>query len=368
MRIDFFLLCILLWTSQFVSAQLSGTIEDVDTKERMEYATAALFNELDSTLVTGVISDETGLFNIEDIRRGNYYLEVSFVGYQMKSISGIQISNRGEAKNLGVIQLAISNQLNEVVVRGDAATVVNKIDRQVFDAKKFQNAQGGTATDLVKNLPSISVDGLGEISVRGSSGFVVLLNGKPVQGNATTLLNQLPANAIERVEVVTAPSAKYDPEGKAGILNIITKKGATNGTFAQVNIKGGLPSIEDYDNAEYAQRYGIDATYNIRSDQWNISLGANYQRNDLAGRREGNVFTIIDDRKTQFPSDGERSFDEVNYSGRFTIDFTPNSTNTYSLGFYAGKRSKTMVFPRYARMLILSIGCPFVIMKNSKTT
>lgn len=339
MRLNFLLLNFLL-ISNFITAQLSGTIEDIATHERMEYATAALFNEIDSTLVTGVISDAKGLFKIESIRRGNYYLEVSFVGYQMKFISAIQINNRGEVKNLGIIQLSISNQLNEVVVRADAATVVNKIDRQVFDAKKFQSAQGGTATDLVKNLPSISVDGLGEISVRGSSGFVVLLNGKPVQGNATTLLNQLPANAIERVEVVTAPSAKYDPEGKAGILNIITKKGATNGTFAQVNVKAGLPSLEDYDNAEYAQRYGVDATYNIRSDQWNISLGANYQRNDLAGRREGNVFTIIEDRKTQFPSDGERSFDEVNYSGRFTVDFTPDSTNTYSLGFYAGKRSK----------------------------
>lgn len=340
MRTYFIFLCFLLWTSQFVSAQLIGTIQDIGTSERMEYATAALFNEIDSTLVTGVISDDTGLFTIEDIRRGNYYLEVSFVGYELKSIGNIQIYNRGEAKDLGIIQLSISNQLNEVFVRGDAATVVNKIDRQVFDAKKFQNAQGGTATDLVKNLPSISVDGLGEISVRGSTGFVVLLNDKPVQGNATTLLNQLPANAIERVEVVTAPSAKYDPEGKAGILNIITKKGVVNGTFAQVNVKAGLPSIEDYDNAEYAQRYGVDATYNIRNDQWNISLGANYQRNDLAGRREGNVFTIIEDRKTQFPSDGERSFNEVNYSGRFTVDFTPDSTNTYSLGFYAGKRSK----------------------------
>lgn len=306
----------------------------------MEYAAAALFNELDSTLVTGVISDINGFFTIEDIRKGNYFLEVSFVGYQLKSISTIEINSRGESKDLGRIELTISNQLNEVIVRSDAATIINKIDRQVFDAKKFQNAQGGTATDLVKNLPSISVDGLGEISVRGSTGFVVLLNGKPVQGNATTLLNQLPANAIERVEVVTAPSAKYDPEGKAGILNIITKKGATNGTFAQVNVKGGLPSFEDYDNAEYAQRYGADVTYNIRSDQWNISLGANFQRNDLAGRREGNVFTILNDRKTQFPSDGERSFDEVNYSGRFTVDFTPDSTNTFSLGFYAGKRNK----------------------------
>ena len=226
------------------------------------------------------------------------------------------------------------------MVEGERATVINKIDRQVFDTKKFQNSQGGSATDVVRNIPSVTVDGLGEISVRGSTGFVVLLNGNPVQGNASTLLNQLPANAIERVEVITAPSAKYDPEGKAGILNIITRKGAADGAFAQINMKGGFPSIEKYDNAEPHQRYGVDATYNVMNGHWNVSLGANYQRNDLGGRREGDIFTIIGDTLTRFPSEGERSFDEVNYSGRFTVDFTPDSLNTYSFGFYAGKRQK----------------------------
>jgi len=227
-----------------------------------------------------------------------------------------------------------------VVVITESATVINKIDRQVFDAKKFQNAQGGSATDVLRNLPSVSLNGLGEIQVRGTSGFVVLLNGKPVQGNPTTLLNQLPANSVERIEVITAPSAKYDPEGKAGILNILTKKGAANGTFAQVNLRAGMPSIESYDNADAAQRYGLDATYTLRTDKWNFAFGANYQRNDLAGRREGDVSTIINDTLTQFPSDGERSFDELNYSGRFTIDYTPDERNNFSLGFYGGKRSK----------------------------
>lgn len=184
------------------------------------------------------------------------------------------------------------------------------------------------------------MDSQGEISVRGSTGFMVLLNGKPIQGNASNLIAQLPANAIQKVELITAPSSKYDPEGKAGIINILTNRGAANGAFGQVNIKGGLPSIETYGNAISHKRHGIDATYNVRTDTWNISLGANYQRNDLGGRREGDVFTIIDDTKTQFPSTGERSFDETNYSGRFTVDFTPSSVNTYSFGFFAGKRSK----------------------------
>ena len=176
--------------------------------------------------------------------------------------------------------------------------------------------------------------------MRGSSGFVVLLNGKPLQGNASALMAQLPANTIESVEVITAPSAKYDPEGKAGILNIITKKGIIDLAFGQINLQGGFPSIETYGNFNVNHRYGLDAIYNVRNDKWNVSLSANYQRNDLGGRREGDVFTIIDDVKTQFPSTGERSFDEINYSSSFNLDFTPDSANEFSVGLFAGKRSK----------------------------
>lgn len=327
--------------SNLCTAQLQGRIVEGINDEPLEYATAALFNQEDGALITGVITDTEGNFIIDQLKRGIYYLEASFIGYQIKTIRDIKITSRTAAFNVGVVRLTIGqNQLNEVIVEGERPTVINKIDRQIFDATKFQNSQGGSATDVIKNLPSVTVDGLGEISVRGSTGFVVLLNGKPLQGNASTLMNQLPANAVERVELITAPSAKYDPEGKAGILNIITKKGAADGAFAQINIRAGLPSVEDYDNAEFAQRYGVDATYNIVKDKWNISLGASYQRNDLAGRREGDAFTIIEDTLTRFPSDGERSFDEVNYNGRFTVDYTPDSTNSFSLGFYGGKRSK----------------------------
>lgn len=319
--------------------QVSGKITDGPNAYPLEYATAALYDQEDNTLVTGVITDIDGVFTITDVRKGTYYLEASFIGYRPKVIRDIQVQGRNTPIEVGTIGLSIGeNQLSEVVVQGERATVINKIDRQVFDATKFQNSIGGSATDVVRNVPSVTVDGQGEISVRGSTGFVVLLNGNPVQGNAGTLLNQLPANAIERVEVITAPSAKYDPEGKAGILNIITKKGTVDTSFAQLNVRGGLPSIEEYGNARPHQRYGIDATYNIIKGDWNISLGANYQRNDIGGRREGDVFTIINDTLTRFPSTGERSSDEENYSGRFTVDYTPDTLNTYSLGFYAGKR------------------------------
>ncbi|MHB0756593.1 TonB-dependent receptor [Polaribacter sp. M15] len=332
------LIVLFLLINQVISAQITGTILDKEDNTPLEYATVALYNQSQKKLITGVVTNANGIFTFDKIKKGNYTIEISFIGYQPKKIANIIFS--GDKKDLGTLQLSLGNTLNEVVITAERAAVVSKIDKQVFDANQFKNSQGGSGTDVIKNLPSVSINGTGDIAVRGTTGFVVLLNGKPVQGNPTTILNQIPANAIDKVEVITAPSAKYDPEGKAGILNIFTKKGALNGTFAQINTRIGAPSIEDYNNSESAKRYGIDATYNYRKDKWNFSLGASYQRNDKSGRREGDVFTIINDVKTSFPSDGERSFDEENYSGNITLDFIPNRNNEFSLGFFAGKRSK----------------------------
>ncbi|GLR17581.1 TonB-dependent receptor domain-containing protein [Portibacter lacus] len=332
-------LFILVFQTIYCGAQISGVIID-EKAIPLEYGTATLYMTSDSSLVTGVITDASGTFVISDLKNENYYLEVSFIGYNSVRISDILITKQNSSVDLGEIGLSLGTKLDEVVIQADRAAVVNKIDRQVYETKNFQNSQGGSATDVLKNLPSVTIDGQGEINVRGSSGFVVLLNGKPIQGSAEALMSQFPANAIERIELITAPSAKYDPEGKAGIINIITKKGIAEGAFAQVNVKGGLPSIETYGNEKVHQRYGIDGTYNLRKEKYNISLGGSYQRNDKGGRREGDVYTIINDTLTQFPSSGERSFDEVNYSGRFTLDLTPDPKNSYSLGLYAGKRSK----------------------------
>jgi len=325
-----------------VCAQISGTIIELDESQPLEYATAALFHEEDNRLQTGVITNQEGFFEIKNIPNGRYYLELSFIGYSTKKIQNLELSKSQKSINVGVISLELGNQLGEIELRSERSTVIHKIDRQVFDSRNFQSSLGGTAIDVIKNLPSVSVNGLGEISIRGSKGFAVLINGKPTQGQVSAILAQLPANSLDKIEVITAPSAKYDPDGKGGILNIITKKGATNGVFSQVNVRGGLPSIESYGTQQPAQRYGIDATINSRTDLWNISASASYNRNDKTGRRVGELYIInlLQDRQTFLPSDGERSFDDVNYNGRLNLEYTPNKSDRYSVGFFAGKRTK----------------------------
>jgi iron complex outermembrane receptor protein len=325
-----------------LKAQIVGKVIDSSDKTPLEYATVAIYDVSNDKLVTGVITNEKGNFTIDKIKKGVYKIEISFIGYQPKVITNVNVQTNNQNINLNTISLVLGNQLSEIIIKSEKSVLVHKIDKQVYDTERFQNSQGSNAIEVIRNLPSISIDGLGNISVRGSQGFAVLLNGKPTQGNLTSILAQLPANALEKVEIITAPSAKYDPEGKAGILNILTKKGSLIGSYTQVNVRLGAPSIEPYDTQVPAKRYGIDLTYNKTLEKWNFSLGGSYQRNDISGRRVGDVFIINQEANTQtfLPSDGERSFDEVNYNGRFSVDFIPNQKNNFTLGVFLGKRTK----------------------------
>ena len=336
------LLLLLLTTLSTLAQQasLTGLVLDAGSQAPLEYASVVLYRSVDSTLVDGVVTQIDGTFVLQQLSAGSYYLQVQFVGYQRYQVNDIRLTSR-QQQPVGAIALSADEQLlEEIQVTGDPAATYHKIDRQVYNAAQFQSATGGTATDVLRNVPSVVVTPQGGITVRGSTGFTILLNGKPLQSNPTMILSQLPANAIENVEIVTAPSAKYDPEGKAGIINIITQKGAADGLFLQVNGQIGLPSIQDYDNAEPAPRYGGDVTLNYRKGAWDLSLGASYLRYDIAGRREGDVYTIVNDTLTRFPSDGERSFDERTATARATVGYTPNASHAFSLGLYAGQRSK----------------------------
>ena len=347
----FILLCLL---SQFFFGQISGFVLDSQNKAPIEYATIVI--KKGTEVLDGTISKKDGSFEISVNPKSNYIIDISFLGYETQSIDSFEIE-KGNMIALGEILLQpTQTQLEEVVLNSNISSIQSKIDRQVYAASEFSIAKGGNASDLIRNIPSISINAIGEISVRGSSGFVVLLNDKPIQSDVQSLLNQIPANSIKNVEVITAPSAKYDAEGKAGIINILTLKNTFEGDYFQVNTLLGAPSIQDYENAESAQRFGADITYNTVREKWNLSTGFSFQRNDISGRREGDVYTIIGDKYTRFPSSGERSFDEVNYSGRLTADYQMSENDLISLGLFSGKRTKdrTADILYYANYAIIS--------------
>ena len=322
------------------NSSVEGEILGNAAKEPLEYASVSLLNATNNTLVTGTLSDTTGKFKIEKLKKGNYILKIQFIGYETK-LSPSFILNTGQNLNIGKIEIVPGAKLlEEVSVSAMKLNSLNKIDKQTYRASQFESAKGGSAIDVLKNLPSVAVNGQGEISVRGSTGFLVLINGKPVLADAETILSQLPANSLENIELITTPSAKYDPDGRAGIINIITKKGANNGLTFVADAQGGLPSTTDYNNLKKPVRFGGDATLNYRKDKWDISVGGDYTRNDIEGYREGNVYVknFTENTITRLPSEGERSFNRYNYSGRASIGFNADSSNNFSLGFFEGKK------------------------------
>jgi hypothetical protein len=207
---------------------IAGTVVDSATGEPLRVATVAIFSAIDSTMITGALTERDGGFSIAGLRPGSYYARISFLGYALRFVEGISIS-RGEPNvTLGRIELspdAVKGQEVSVTARRDFMTV--EIDRTSYKAADMPVAAGGNATDVLRNIPAIEVDVDGNVSLRGNQNVVVLLNGRTLSmsGDAlTSFLQNLPANSIDRIEVIPNPSAKYDPEGMSGIINIVLKE------------------------------------------------------------------------------------------------------------------------------------------------
>lgn len=259
------------------------------------------------------------------------------VSYQPTIVNALKLDKNNNV-DIGVVMLkAAVNTLQTVVITAQTA-IRNILDKQVFKADQFTNAKGGTAIDVLKNLPSVSINSLNEITVRGTTGVQVMLNGKQVQGDVDVILNQIPANTIDNIELITAPSAKFDANGKAGIINIITKKATGNGLFLTIDAQQGLPAFHRYNNHVLPQRFGGDVVITYNQNKWNISAAVNYLRNDATGSREGNVNTTINNIFTSFPSNGERSFKRYTYSARAAIGYSADKNNVFNVGLYAGKK------------------------------
>lgn len=224
-----------------IIGHITGELLDAQTNNTIEFASVALY-KLDSTIVNGAISDESGKFRLEDVQTGDYMLEISFLGFTTKRIADISLTLRKPDLDLGTILLeADSKMLDEVVVVEEAVLIENKVDRIVYNAEKDVSTNGDAA-DVLRKVPMLAVDLDGNVSMRGSSNINILINGRPsgmFSSNVADALKMIPSDQIKSVEVITSPSAKYDGEGTAGIINIITKKKSAQGTSGSINLAVG---------------------------------------------------------------------------------------------------------------------------------
>jgi len=216
---------------------ISGTITEQGSGIPLEYSTIAIYSASDSSLVGGTVSDREGNFSISKVPLGHYYIEMNYIGYDKAIVGEVLLSPVNRSMDLGVTELAVSLQaIDEVEIVADRKHVDYRLDKKVISVSQDINAAGGTAVDVLENTPSVSVDIEGNVSLRGSGSFTVLIDGKPTVLSGSEALRQIPASTIENIEIITNPSAKYDPDGNAGIINVVMKRSMDNGICFWVEI------------------------------------------------------------------------------------------------------------------------------------
>lgn len=303
---------------------VSGKLIEESSGNPIEFATVSVFKESDSTLVTGGISDEKGFFQIKT-KPGRLFLRIQFMGYQEVNVSNVRLGRGSTSFDAGRIMVKQDERLlDEVVVQAERTQMELTLDKKIFNIGKDLSNLGGSATDILDNLPSIQVDVEGNVLLRGSENVRILIDGKPsglVGLSSNDALRQLNGNLVERVEVITNPSARYDAEGLAGIINIVLKKEKAKGINGSFQVNTGVPA-----------NHGASINLNFRRDWVNFftNFGIGYRRNPGTGdsyQEFGDPVTRTTNRLRDMDRGG------INYSTRFGADFYLNEKNTITLAF-----------------------------------
>ena len=317
------LLCI--FTSTFLFAQrpsqkgisITGKVVDAKTNQALEYATIVLKNTK-TQKITGGITDEKGGFKIST-PKGIYEISVEYISFKTIKLAVQEISSN---KNLGTIKLAEdANNLDEVFIVAEKSTVEIRLDKKIYNVGKDMTVKGGSASDVLDNVPSVDVDPEGVVSLRGSENVRILIDGKPsalVGLSGAEALKQLPSDAIERVEVITSPSARYDSEGTAGILNIILRKGKASGFNGSVSVTVGDP-----------KNYQTAVNLNLRSEKINVFSNFGYSDTGGPGIYDSDITYlsngIIDSTRTE-NRDNDRS--RKGFNGNFGLEYYLNKKSS----------------------------------------
>ena len=316
---------------------LSGKVIDQETQQPLEYATVTLRNDNRPELLQGGISTEDGSFSFE-VFQGRYTIIIEYISFEKDIREGVVLR---EATDLGTVELSIAtNSLDEVELVGERTEVEIRLDKRVYNVGKDITVRGGSVSDVMDNIPSVSVDVDGTISLRGNDNVRILINGKPsglVGLSGPDALRQLPAESIEKVEVITSPSARYEASGTAGILNIILKKQELEGFNGSFIANGGFPKT-----------YGGSASLNWRTKKLNIFTTTSLRdsRSNSNGLAETD-FTIPSDtifsskEKTTNERDNQNVF--VNLGAEYYFD---DNTSLVLSGFIRKSESTSDNFAR----------------------
>jgi len=306
-------------------ATITGQVIEKSSQSPLEFATITILSKRDSSIAGGIVTDTEGKFLVE-VRPGRYFAQVEFIGYKPFVIENIEMSRTNRNPDLGIIELSgDAEMLDEVEVVAEKSTFSMSLDKKVFNVGKDLTSNGANAAEILDNVPSVTVDIEGNVELRGSGNVRVLINGKPsgmVGVGDTDGLRNLAGNMIERIEVITNPSARYDAEGMSGIINIILKTERAGGLNGSFDLTVGYPHL-----------YGAAVNLNYRKDKLNFftSYGLRYSSNpgggDLFQSATRNGETFITDQTREFNRSG------LSHNFRFGSDYFFNEKSILTLAF-----------------------------------
>lgn len=332
--------------AQMAVAQIHGRLLDASNREAIDYADIFLYETGNSKPIQQTFPNERGEFRFEQVGKGRYAIMARLVGYDILSQRDIEVN--GAPVNLGDLMMKpLEIGIAEVEVVASKRQLVYKLDKKVVEATSNMMAGGGSAVDVLENTPSIRVDAEGDVTFRGSSGFLVYIDGKPSVFTGTQALEQVPAGHIENIEIITTPSAKHDTEGDVGIINIITKKHSRQGLSGMINLSGSTWLSRHVDFLLTQQ--------NARS-RWYV--GGQWTDRMRKSDFDQEKLTIVGNQTTSSHAIGPRTGDSYHYTlkGGWSLSL-PKTTITLDLeGGYGGNKRKGEM--NYEETITLKGGSP----------
>lgn len=308
---------------------IKGKVVDSEGHAPMEFANVVVYSAKDSTIAGGIMTASNGSFEIKKLPAGNFYIRVNFIGFERATISKIVLNPAKPTVDVGQIELkAASEQIGEVAVTAQKAQVEFKIDRRVVNVSQNITAIGGSAVEVLENTPSIQTDFEGNITLRGSSAFTVLIDGKPSVLTGSDALRQIPATNIENIEIITNPSAKYDPDGVSGIINVVMKKNLKDSFSGLINLTAGLND-----------KYRGDMNFNYRTGKWNFLIGADFQDMHNKGTRDTKMELYSADTITSRNTTGDGSMIRKGQSVKGGFDYQISNNTSIGMTGTVGNRS-----------------------------
>ena len=311
--------------------QVKGRLVDAESGAVIDFADVFLFRTGETQPVKQTFPDKQGIFGFTDVSDGSYILMVRLVGYDVYASQPLAVT--GQARmNLGDVRLEpLETGLAEVEVVAEKRQLVYKLDKKVVEASSNMMGSGGSAVDILENTPSIRVDAEGEVTFRGSSGFLVYIDGKPSVFTGTQALEQVPAGHIENIEIITTPSAKHDTDGDVGIINIITKKHSQKGWSGMVNLSGST----------WLSRH-VDFLLTKQNDRSRWYIGGQWTDRLRKSNFDQEKTTVVGDQTTISHSIGPRTGDSYHYTmkGGWSLELPKTSVKVDLEGGYGGNKRR----------------------------